>query len=83
MMAKKFFVSEMVDLVCEDFSDSESEEEGGEVVYSYCGGASLQSGELESLVKAVNFSICDNGSDFCPGSDQHAEEREDTIGCTA
>ena len=45
------------------------------------GGAILQAGELESLAKAVIYSIGDNGSDFCSGSDQNAEESEDTIGC--
>ena len=59
-MARKFSVSEVIDLVCEDFSDSESKEEGGEEVYSYCGGAILQAGELESLTKAVTSSIGDN-----------------------
>ena len=40
MAARKFSVSEVVDLVCEDFSDSKSEEEGREEeVYSYRGGA--------------------------------------------
>ena len=81
MAAKKFFVSEVVDLICEDFSDSESEEEGGGEVYSYRGGAILQAGELESLAKAVTFSISNNGSDFCSRSNQNTEESKDTVGC--
>ena len=32
-------MSEVVDLACKDFSDSESEEEGTEEVYSYHSGA--------------------------------------------
>ena len=63
-MARKFSVSEVIDLVCKDFSDSKREEEGGEEVYSYRGGAILQAGELESLTKAVTFLIGDNGSNF-------------------
>ena len=51
-------------------------------MYSYCRGAILQAGKLESLAKAVTFSIGDNGSDFCSGSDHNVEESEDTVGCT-
>ena len=80
MAARKFSVSEGIDLVCEDFPDSKSEEEGEEM-YSYRRGAIIQAGELGSLAKAVTFSISDNGSDFCSGRDQNAEESEDTIGC--
>ena len=49
-------------------------------MYSYRGRAILQAGELESFAKAVTFSISDNGSDFCSGSDQNAEESKDTVG---
>ena len=50
-------------------------------MYSYCRGAILQAGELESLTKAVTSSISDNGINFCSGSNQNAEEGEDTVGC--
>ena len=48
-------------------------------MFCYRRGAVLQAGELVSLAKAVT-SISDNGSDFCSGSDQNAEESEDTVG---
>ena len=50
-------------------------------MYSYRGGHIIRAGELESLAKAVTFSIGVNGSDFCSGSDQNAEESKDTVGC--
>ena len=50
-------------------------------IATYRRGAILQAGEVESLAKAVTFSIGDNGSDFCSGSDQKAEESEDTVSC--
>ena len=63
-MARNFSVSEVVDLVCKDFSENKREEEGGEEVYSYRRGAILQADELESLAKAGTFLIGDNGSNF-------------------
>ena len=46
----------------------------------YRGCAILHAGELKSLAKAVTSSIGKTGSDFCSGSNQNAEETEDTIG---
>ena len=80
-MARKFSVSEVVDLVCEDFSESKREE-GGEDVYSYRDVLFFGLVNFESLAIAVTFSIGDNCSDFCSGSDQNAEESKDTAACT-
>ena len=56
--------SKMIDLVCEDYSDSKSEEQGGE-----------DANEFESFAKAVTLKVIgDNSKDFHSGSDQSTED---------
>ena len=55
-MERNYSATEVIDIVLDGFSDSESEEEGGEEVYSYCGRAILQTSKLDSLAKAVTSS---------------------------
>ena len=47
-------MSEVVDLVCKDFSDSKSEEEGGEEVYNYRGGLFFR---LVNLSRSLKLSL--------------------------
>ena len=68
-------------VLCENFSDSESEEDGREEVYSCRRGAILRTGELELLAKPVTFSIVTQWQRFLFWKRQNAEMSEDTVGC--
>ncbi len=56
-MARNLSATEAVDLVYNDFSDdfsnSESEREGVQEVYSYYGGTTVEARKLDLLAKAV------------------------------
>ncbi len=52
-MARKFSATEVVDLVCDNFSYSQSEEERVDETYSYRGGTTVESRELYLLAKAA------------------------------
>ncbi len=61
---RKYFANEVVDLVCDNFSDSKSEEEGGEEIYSYHGGTAIEASELNLLTKAVTSSQVEEVTSF-------------------
>ncbi len=52
-MARNVAGTEMVDVVCDYFSNSNSEREGIQEIYSNCGGATAEAGELDLLAKTV------------------------------
>ncbi len=45
--------TEAVDLVGDNVFDCESEREGAQELYSYCGGTTVEDRELDLLAKAV------------------------------
>lgn len=47
-MARNVSATEIVDLICDDVSDSESEREGIDEIYSYRGGTTIEATVLLS-----------------------------------
>ncbi len=79
-MARNYSATEVIDFVLDDFSNIESEEEGGEEVYSYRGRPILETSELDSLAKAVTSSERERDKDFWSERDLNEEDSEKTDG---
>jgi len=82
-MEKRLTANEMAELFCDDFSNSESEEEGGEEVYGYRSKAVIDPEELHSLSRTVSSTAFDDGSkdgDLNMATAQDSEDN-DSSGC--